>query len=86
MRTYEDLERYLREFTNFNGDPAPYDFDGAFHLFLALLDNLARNYLDGDLQPPEDGRSWLTDEQIRFLDVLRSLRGGGGGDPPTGRR
>jgi hypothetical protein len=44
VRTYEELQGYLREFSNFLGDPTPYDFIGAFHLFLAILDNLAKNH------------------------------------------
>ena len=73
IRTFEDLERYLREFTNFLGDPIPYDFNGAFHLFLAILDNLARHHLDADLESHEDFRPWFTEGQLRFLEKLQRL-------------
>jgi hypothetical protein len=54
VRTFEALEKYLKEFRNFHDEPAPYDFNGAFHLFLAILDNLARNHLDVDVAQHEE--------------------------------
>jgi len=49
MKSFEDLERYLATFANFHGDPVPYDFFGAFTLFLAILDNLAARHLDSEI-------------------------------------
>ena len=46
VRSFEALEHYLKEFRNFYDEPGQYDFNGAFHLFLAILDNLARNHLN----------------------------------------
>jgi hypothetical protein len=73
VRTYEALEQYLKEFRNFQDEPAGYDFNGAFHLFLAVLDNLARNHLDVDLDEHEEGRPWFTTEQRAFLKKLERL-------------
>lgn len=70
VRTFEDLEQYLREFTNFSGDPVPYDFNGAFHLFLAVLDNLANHSLDADVEVLGEDRPWLTEKQLDFLRKL----------------
>jgi hypothetical protein len=74
VRTYEELQGYLREFSNFLGDPTPYDFIGAFHLFLAILDNLAKNHIDADLESAEEFRPWFNEEQFRFLQQLERLR------------
>ncbi len=73
VQTHEDLTRFLREFTNFYDEPAPYDFNGAFHQFLAILDNLARNHLDVDVEEHEELRPWFTEEQRRFLKKLERL-------------
>lgn len=42
------MERYLREFANFSGDPVPYDSGGVIILWLALLDNLRQHHIDSD--------------------------------------
>jgi len=74
VNTYEDLEQYLREFTNFFGEPAPYDFNGAFQLFLAILQNLSRHYHDTDIDSLEDLQGCFNSEQLRFLSRLEQLR------------
>lgn len=73
VRSFEALENYLKEFVNFCDDPAQYDFNGAFHLFLAILDNLARNHLDVDVEEHEELRPWFTEEQRAFLKKLDRL-------------
>ena len=73
IRSFDDLERYLREFTNFSGDPVPYDFNGAFHLFLAILDNLANNSVDADIEDLREDRPWLTEKQLAFLRKLERV-------------
>src|SRR5262249_52651654 len=73
VKSFADLEGFLREFTNFHGEPALYDFNGAFHLFLAILDNLACNHLDVDVEEHEELRPWFTEEQRRFLKKLDRL-------------
>ena len=73
VKTFEDLEKYLREFTNFSGDPVPYDFNGAFHLFLAILENLANHSLDDDVETLEEDRPWLTEEQRKFLGKIERI-------------
>jgi hypothetical protein len=75
VKTFEDLERYLREFTNFSGDPVPYDYNGAFHLFLAVLDNLASHHLEADLESHEECRLLFTESQQQFLRQLDRLVG-----------
>lgn len=73
VKSFEDLERYLREFTNFGGDSCPYDFNGAFHLFLAILDNLSRNHADADIESHEEFRPWFDENQRQLLDKLNRL-------------
>ena len=70
--SYEDLESYLRNFTNFGGDPVPYDLVGAFHLLLALVDNLRESSLETDQL--EDLGELLTEEQTKFLARLAASR------------
>lgn len=74
VQTYEDLERYLREFTNFSGDPVPYDFVGAYNLFLAILDNMIQNHIDADFGDIKECGCVLTDHQKAFLQRLLQLR------------
>jgi hypothetical protein len=73
VRTYEDLERYLREFTNVLGDPVPYDFVGAYGLFLAVLDNLVQNHSEANLEDLKEGPSAFTEDQRAFLKRLLAL-------------
>jgi hypothetical protein len=73
IATFEELAEYLRGFVNAHGDPAPYDFNGAFHLFLSLLDNLSQHHLDADLEDLSDSAFSFTDRQKAFLDKLRTL-------------
>jgi hypothetical protein len=73
FETYEDLEKYLRQFVNFHGDPAPYDFVGAFHLFLAILDSLGRHHLDADVESLKECGVTLSREQWAFIEKLRLL-------------
>ena len=61
---YEDLQAYLRDFVQFGGGYPPYDFNGAVHLMLALLDNLHANALEAELK---DIRGAFTDEQAAFF-------------------
>ncbi|OWK38373.1 hypothetical protein [Fimbriiglobus ruber] len=73
VRSFETLENYLKEFRNFHDEPGQYDFNGAFRLFLAILDNLARNHLDVDMEEHEELRPWVTEEQRTFLKKLERL-------------
>jgi hypothetical protein len=73
VRTFEALERYLKEFRNFHDEPGQYDFNGAFHLLLAILDNLARNHLHVDMEEHEELRPWFTQEQRAILRKLEQL-------------
>ncbi len=75
VKTFDNLEKYLREFSNFSGDPAPYDFNGAFHLFLAVLDNLASNHLDADIESLGEFLPVFTQSQQQFLRSLDRLIG-----------
>jgi hypothetical protein len=74
VNTYEELEAYLRQFSSCLGDPVPYDFVGTFHLFLALLDNLAQNHLDADIDGLEETEFKLTPKQTAFLQSLERFR------------
>ena len=73
VRSFEALENYLKEFRNFRDEPTQYDFNGAFHLFLAILDNLARNHHDVDVEGHEELRPWFTEEQRGFSRKMDRL-------------
>jgi len=79
IQSYDDLERYLREFVNILGDPLPYDFTGAAHLFLAILDNLRIHALDAEL---EDIGGCFSVEQAAFLHRLNAYVAADPSDPP----
>jgi hypothetical protein len=77
--SYEQLERYLRDFTNFGGGPVPYDFNGVLRLLLAVADNLRDNsYLDAHA---EDIQSIVTPKQAEFLSRLARTAGTSDGSP-----
>jgi hypothetical protein len=62
--SFEELAAYLRGFVNIDGDPVPHDFGGVVLLWLALLDNLRANGLNGEL---DDVAGYMSPEQISFL-------------------
>lgn len=70
IQTFDELEEYLREFINRHGDPAPYDFIGAFTLLTAMLDNLARFSTDADYAGLYDSGFELSEEHRRVLERL----------------
>lgn len=72
IQSYEDLQRFLRDWTNFGGDPA-YDFVGALHLWLALLDNLSRCHNEGDLEVLAENVPLFSPEHRRFLLALLKI-------------
>ncbi|MCP4348642.1 MAG: hypothetical protein GY795_24445 [Desulfobacterales bacterium] len=63
IRTYDDLEEYLKTFRTFGGDTVTYDFNGIVHLILALTDNLMENSLEAELN---DIGGSMTNEQREF--------------------
>ena len=69
---YEELQAYLRGFTNFGGDPLPYDFIGTVQLLLALLDNLRANALEAELE--DIGESLSEEQTAFFLKLAEYLR------------
>jgi hypothetical protein len=78
LETFEELERFLREFVNFGGDRVPYDFGGAAALMLASLNNLREKALPAEL---EDLPESLTEDESQFIlqlaDYVRRHRGTG---------
>lgn len=82
IRSYEGLVHFLRNWTNFGGDPA-YDFVGAFHLWLALLDNLSRYHNEGDLEVLAQDVPLFSPEQRRFLSALLEIDASESGEPST---
>ena len=72
VQTYEELEAYLRDFNNFPGERGQYDFVRAFHLFLALLDNLAVNPSHIDDLEATDFK--FTTKQTQVLHALERFR------------
>jgi hypothetical protein len=69
VKSYEDLVRFLSEWTNFNGDP-PYDFIGAYQLLLTVLDNLSRNRTLVDMEALSENSPWLNAAQREYLEML----------------
>ena len=65
--SYERLERFLREFRNWHGDPVPYDFVGVVTLLCALLDNIHANALDVEI---EDFGETVSPQQAETLRKL----------------
>jgi len=78
LATFEELEKYLRGFVNFRGDPVEYDFGGVVALMLALLNNLRERALPAEL---EDLPETLTEAEAQFLlrlaEYVRRRRGNG---------
>jgi hypothetical protein len=72
VRDFQDLEQYLKDFSNFGSNP-DYDFVGAFHLFVAILDNLTRNHLESELDNLADSSPCFTPQQYSFLSDLVRL-------------
>jgi hypothetical protein len=68
IHSYEHLKNLLGHYTNWGGDPVPYDFNGVLGLLLALADNLRHNScLDAYA---EDIESIMSPEQAEFLSRL----------------
>ncbi len=63
IKTYDALEKFLKNFRNFGSDSTTYDFNGIVHLILALLDNLSENALEVEL---EDISESMTKKQRDF--------------------
>ncbi len=70
IKTYDDLENYLKTFHSFGGDATIYDFNGIVHLLLALLDNLRKNALEAELEDMGDS---MTKKQKDFWIKLCEL-------------
>src|SRR5258708_827401 len=81
LGSYEQLQQYLRDFTNLAGEGAPYDTEGALQLLLALADNLQANAPEVDLQKIVPKA--VSAPQVAFLAALARLAGQGAepGDP-----
>ena len=71
IKTYEQLEDFLRTFVNWHGDPVPYDFNGLLHLVLAGVENLRVNATNQDFL---DYACSITDDQALFLRRLLDSR------------
>jgi hypothetical protein len=71
LKTYEDLELFLRDWSNASGDPVTYDFNGLMSLLIAIVDNLKKNHIDADL---ESYACSINDEQATFLKKLLKFR------------
>jgi hypothetical protein len=71
LNTYEDLELFLRNWSNASGDPVPYDFNGLMYLMLAIVDNMKEHSIDTYL---EDYSCSINDDQALFLKKLLNYR------------
>jgi len=67
VQSFEDLKQYLANFTCWRGEEYIYDFGGVVSLFLALLDNMHKNIIGGDL---EEIGGYFTEAQREFLKVI----------------
>ena len=67
LGSYEELELYLRNFTNIGGDPA-YDTHGILNLMLSLADNLRET--DGEHEYLRELSEYIAPEQVAFLKQL----------------
>jgi len=64
IKTFDEFEALLRSFSNWGGDPVPYDAGGVACLLGALLDNIHRYGIDADFEEiPER----LTPEQAATI-------------------
>lgn len=70
VRSYLDLEQYLQEYITFDENVGQFDFNGVLHLLRALVDNLARNYCDGDIEVLDDFCADLEPKHKAFLRKL----------------
>ena len=70
ISSFEELVAYLRDFTNFGGSPAPYDYVAAFTLFSAVLANLTERHLDADLEDLKESGYTIDEAERRFLEKL----------------
>ena len=67
VQSFEDLKRYLEDFTCWRGEEHVYDFGGVASLFLALLDNIRKNSTEGDI---EEIGGYFTETQREFLKII----------------
>jgi hypothetical protein len=64
---YEEVEAYLRNFTNPGGDPVPYDWNGVVHLVLAALDSMREHGLEVEFE--NIGQSMTPQQREFFLKL-----------------
>lgn len=69
IKSFQDLENYLADFTTWDGNHV-HDFGGAFVLLGAILDNIRKYALEVDI---ESIGGYLNDEQKAFLQRLAGL-------------
>jgi hypothetical protein len=67
VQSFESLKKYLENFMCWRDEEHIYDFGGVVSLFLALLDNMHKHGIEGDLG--EIG-GYFTEEQREFLKVI----------------
>jgi len=79
--TFEQLEKQLREFVHFDSKDPPYDANGAFMLFTAIVDNLATHYQDHDFENLTETPPILSKSQEQLLRMLLHYHEIAGTDP-----
>ncbi len=67
VKSFSDLETYLREFENWGDHEYAYDFGSVVVLFLALLENIGYYGNDGDIN---EIAYRVTDPQRRLLSRI----------------
>src|SRR5689334_17353388 len=69
VKTFKEFEELLRNFSNWHGDPVPYDSVGVARLFGAILDNIHKNGIEPDYEAMKDH---LTPAQAATLRRIAS--------------
>lgn len=76
-KSYEHLEKQLRDFTTWHGDKSVHDVGGAFHLWRALLANLGERSSEEDVT---QYAATLCQDEITLLErIVAAAKNSNGG-------
>ncbi len=71
----DDVRRFIRQYVNGHGDPAPYDVNGVIHLALAALDNLAERGIKADWEQLADAADEEQKDLLIAIGFWRHVAG-----------
>lgn len=66
IEKYEDLEKYLQDWTNFHREGG-YDFNGALNLLAAILRNMKKNANESDFDELHD---FFDEDELFILKLM----------------